>query len=190
MSADLFERNHIISLERATAEYEDAKKNFKEMVRRAFSEEDLNLRMKMYADIEKEAKRLTSVVQNIQTLWDEGNTKDKEFSDQKILDLEAEIKHYKELLKTLKNKEDDVYQLKTVLDTISFETDNSRYYYYGYIVVILILLSAIFSLFIYSYLSGYVLVGVIVMILVCIVAYKYIRLPTITVKPPSNVNAT
>ena len=130
MSADLFERNHIISLERATAEYEDAKNNFTEMVRRAFAEEDVNLRMKMYADIEKENKRLTAVVQNIQTAWDEGNIKDKEFSDKKILDLESEIKQYKEQLKELKNKEDDVYQLKTVLNTITSESDSNKYYYY------------------------------------------------------------
>jgi hypothetical protein len=183
MSADLFERNHIISLERATVEYEDAKKNFKEMIRRAFAEEDLNLRMKMYVDIEKEAKRLTDVVQNIQTSWDEGNIKDKEFSDQKILDLETELKNYRELLKTLKNKEDDVYQLKTVLDTITYETDESRYYYYGYIIVILVLLSSIFGMFIYSYLSMYLLAAIVLLIMVMVIFNKYFKLPTIFIKP-------
>jgi chromosome segregation ATPase len=152
MSVNLFEESRRQDLERAVAEYRDAKQNYQRMVRLALQEKDATRREEQIKAIEAENGRLVRVVEGLVAMYREGGGE--EGGTETILDtLDDELAQFRQDLETLQSKQDTITQLHSVLTTLSNENEGTRTTYYGYIVAVLVMLVIVFVLFVYSYIS-------------------------------------
>ena len=151
MSADLYEQTRKADLERAMAEYKSAKENDQRLVRIALNESNPTRREEEMRAIEQENRRLQTVVEGLMTAWSEGKLADDPEAQDKVIDLEQELETFKKRLGSVQNNKDRVFQLQSVLSSLTSESEKEKSVYYGYIIAILILLVVVFVFFVMSY---------------------------------------
>jgi hypothetical protein len=151
MSANLYEQTRKADLQRALAEYRDAKDNYQRLVRIALNEADPARRSEEVRAIEQENARLQRVVEGLMAAYSEGGLADDPEAQDTVIDLERELEAFKTRLGDVQKNKDRVVQLQTVLSTLTSETEKERSIYYGYIIAILVLLVIVFVLFVLSY---------------------------------------
>ena len=154
MNANSFEEQRSAQLNQAMKDYETAKQNYQRLVRQAVAETDPQKRREFLQTVEVENNRLVQIVQGILAAIEENKTMGKTYSQQKVIDLNKELEHYKEEVEYMRGKNDTVIQLRELLASVSNESNSERRQYYGFIVGILVLLIVVFIFFVYSYASS------------------------------------
>lgn len=148
MSANLFEETRMSDLNRATGEYQNAKENYQRLLRLAIEEQDPARREEAIRGVQAENARLVRVVEGLAQGWSQYDTP---ASKDHLDELEQELEQFKEDMKTIRNRQDKVTQLKSVLSSLTSQNESDRNTYYGYIIAVLILLILVFIFFVYSY---------------------------------------